>query len=115
MKTQEQRYEFRKLRSRKKIFGTPEKPRLSVYRSLKHIYAQVIDDVSQRTIVAASTKDKGVKYTSGIPGATLVGETLGKKAMQKGIKMVVFDRGARPYHGRIKAVAESARKAGLQF
>lgn len=114
MKTKNERYEFRKLRSRAKVYGTTEKPRLSVYRSLKHIYAQVIDDSNQKTLVAASTRDKGVKAT-GVAGATLVGENLGKRAMQKGVKAVVFDRGARPYHGQIRALAESARKAGLQF
>jgi large subunit ribosomal protein L18 len=114
MKTKIERYEFRKLRSRRSIFGTPERPRLSVYRSLKHIYAQVIDDVSQKTLAAASTRDKGVKAT-GVTGATLVGENLGKRALQKGVKAVVFDRGARPYHGQIRALADSARKAGLQF
>jgi large subunit ribosomal protein L18 len=114
MKTKAQRYEFRKLRSRSKIFGTSERPRLSVFRSLKHIYAQVIDDVTQKTIAAASTRDKGIK-ACGVAGATIVGENVGKRAMQKGIKAVVFDRGARPYHGQIKALADSARKAGLQF
>ncbi len=114
MKTKEQRYEFRKLRSRRQIFGTSERPRLSVYRSLKHIYAQVIDDVSQKTLAAASTRDKGMKQT-GIAGATVVGENLGKRALEKGVKAVVFDRGARPYHGQIRALADSARKAGLQF
>jgi large subunit ribosomal protein L18 len=114
MKNKVQRYEFRKLRSRTKLHGTPERPRLSVFRSLKHIYAQVIDDVSQKTLAAASTRDKGVKAT-GVAGATLVGENVGKRALQKGIKAVVFDRGARPYHGQIRALADSARKAGLQF
>ncbi len=114
MNTKAERYEFRKLRSRSKLFGTPERPRLSVYRSLKHIYAQVIDDVSQQTLAAASTRDKGMKG-SGVPAAATVGENLGKRALEKGIKAVVFDRGARPYHGQIRALADSARKAGLQF
>lgn len=115
MKDKNLRYEFRKLRSRVKIYGTSERPRLSVFRSLKHIYAQVIDDSSQTTLAAASTRDKGVKAKGSIAGATVVGENLGKRALQKGVKTVVFDRGARPYHGQIKALAESARKAGLQF
>lgn len=115
MNTKESRYTFRKLRTRKKIFGTTERPRLSVYRSLKHIYAQVIDDINHKTLVASSTKEKSVKAPSGVNGAVLVGEALGKKAVAKGIKSVVFDRGARPYHGQIKALADGARKAGLQF
>jgi large subunit ribosomal protein L18 len=114
MNTKLERYEFRKLRSRLKLYGTPERPRLSVFRSLKHIYAQVIDDANQKTLAAASTRDKGVK-ASGIAGATIVGENVGKRALEKGVKAVVFDRGARPYHGQIAALAESARKAGLQF
>lgn len=115
MKTRKQRMVFRKLRGRNKIFGTVERPRLSVYRSLKHIYAQVINDLEGRTLVAASSKDKGFQKASGIQSATQVGANLGKKALEKGIKTVVFDRGGRAYHGRVKALADGARQSGLEF
>jgi len=115
MKTREERYDLRKLRVRRKIFGSLEKPRLSVYRSLKHIYAQIIDDVQGRTLVAASSTDKAFEKASGIKAASAVGVSLGKRAVEKGIKTVVFDRGARPYTGRVKALAESVRQAGLKF
>ncbi len=104
---------------RKKIFGTPQKPRLSVYRSLKHIYAQLIDDIKGHTILSVSTLNKDVKEK--IRGmkkteqAFLVGEILGKIALEKGIKEVVFDRGGFKYHGRVKALADGARKSGLKF
>jgi large subunit ribosomal protein L18 len=115
MKNRASRYTFRKLRVRTKVYGTPERPRLSVYRSLKHIYAQIIDDTQGKTIVSASSNKKGAAKSSGVKAAETVGSTLGKAATQKGIKRVVFDRGARPYHGRVKAVAEAARGAGLEF
>jgi large subunit ribosomal protein L18 len=115
MKARAERYTFRKLRVRRKTLGYSGKPRLSIYRSLKHIYAQIIDDLAGRTLVAASSKEKGVAGSSGIKAATLVGELIGKKASAKGIDQVVFDRGARPYHGRVKAVADGARSAGLKF
>jgi large subunit ribosomal protein L18 len=115
MKSREDRYELRKLRVRRKVFGTPEHPRLSVYRSVKHIYAQIIDDVQGRTLVAASSTAKLAAGKTGVKAAAWVGELLGKKATEKGIKEVVFDRGARPYHGQVKAVAEGARQAGLKF
>ncbi|WP_125153935.1 50S ribosomal protein L18 [Clostridium rectalis] len=106
----------RHLRVRKKIFGTPEMPRLSVYRSEKNIYAQVIDDVNGLTLVAASSLDKGVDVVgSNKEGAKLVGEVVAKKALEKGINKVVFDRGGYIYHGRVKELAEGAREAGLQF
>jgi len=109
----------RHLRVRKKVFGTAQKPRLSVYRSLKHIYGQLIDDTRGVTLLAVSslTKDlreqlKGKKKTE---QAMIVGEYLGKKALEKGITQVVFDRGGFLYHGRVKAFADGARKAGLKF
>lgn len=109
----------RHLRVRKKVFGTAQKPRLSVYRSLKHIYGQLIDDTRGVTLLAVSslTKDlreqlKGKKKTE---QAKIVGEYLGKKALEKGITEVVFDRGGFLYHGRVKAFADGARKAGLKF
>ncbi|MGI9953023.1 50S ribosomal protein L18 [Moorellaceae bacterium AZ2] len=107
------------LRVRKKIFGTPERPRLSVYRSLRHIYAQIIDDVGGRTLVAASTLDPSLRnalpYTGNKEAAFKVGELLAKKALERGIKKVVFDRGGNIYHGRIAALAEGARAGGLEF
>ncbi|OAQ21069.1 50S ribosomal protein L18 [Thermosulfurimonas dismutans] len=113
----------RKKRVRKKIFGTPERPRLSVYRSLKHIYAQIIDDTRGHTLVSASSlspeirerweelKKEGGKTAI----ARAVGELLGKRAVEVGIKKVAFDRGGFKYHGRVKALAEGARSAGLEF
>lgn len=106
-------------RIRKKVFGTPERPRLSVYRSNNNIYAQVIDDSSGRTLVAASTLDKDFKGYTGHKGnveaAKRVGELIAKRALTVGIKKVVFDRGGYLYHGSIKALAEAARGAGLEF
>jgi large subunit ribosomal protein L18 len=111
--------ERRHFRTRKKLEGTVERPRLSVYRSLKHIYAQVIDDVTGRTLVAASTQSEdlegAVKSTSNRAAAVKVGELIAAKAKKAGITKVCFDRGGRKYHGRIKALAEAARKGGLQF
>lgn len=115
MKTREQRYIFRKLRVRSRIQGQNSLPRLSVYRSLKHIYAQVIDDIQGRTVAAASSREKGFTKVSGVKAANAVGQTVAKRAVEKGVQKVVFDRGARPYHGQIKALAESAREAGLKF
>ncbi|URZ14790.1 50S ribosomal protein L18 [Clostridium felsineum] len=107
----------RHLRVRNKISGTPVRPRLAVYRSEKNIYAQVIDDVNGTTLVSASTLDKdfSVKAGSNKEAAKLVGETVAKKALDKGIKQVVFDRGGYIYHGRIKELADGAREAGLEF
>lgn len=109
----------RHLRIRKNIVGTPERPRLNVFRSSKHMYAQLIDDVSGVTIVSASTldnelKDK-VKNGSSVEAAKLVGDLVAKRAVEKGYSSIVFDRGGYLYHGRIKALADSAREAGLQF
>jgi large subunit ribosomal protein L18 len=111
---------FRRKQSiRKKIAGTSTKPRLSVYRSNKHIYAQLIDDTSGRTIVAASTLDEAVRSASDPKNkrerSSLVGKLIGERALEKGCKQVVFDRNGFLYHGRIKAVSDGAREAGLKF
>lgn len=110
----------RKKRIRKKIFGTPERPRLCVYRSLKHIYAQIIDDTTGRTLAAASSLSKDIAPIIGKDGrnkrgAAIVGEAIAKIALSRGIKKVVFDRNGFLYHGRVKALAEAARNAGLEF
>jgi large subunit ribosomal protein L18 len=107
----------RHLRVRKKVSGTPERPRLSVYRSEKNIYAQIIDDVNAVTLVSASTLDKdlNLKVGGNKEAAKLVGELIAKKALDKGITEVVFDRGGYVYHGRVQVLADSAREAGLKF
>ncbi|MBO8126508.1 MAG: 50S ribosomal protein L18 [Firmicutes bacterium] len=109
----------RHLRVRKKVFGTPERPRLSVFRSLNHIYAQIIDDTTGNTLVAASSLDRDLrgqlKTGGNIEAARAVGKLVAEKAKEKGISKVVFDRGGNLYHGRVKALAESAREAGLEF
>ncbi len=109
----------RHTRVRKKIQGTAQRPRLNVYRSLNHIYVQVIDDAAGETLVSASTLDpalKGaIKGGGNIEGARAVGELAAKKCLEKGIENVVFDRGGYLYHGRVKALAEGAREAGLKF
>ena len=109
----------RHLRVRKKVSGTPERPRLSVYRSEKNIYAQIIDDTNRVTLVAASSLDEAVKgavnHTGNKEAAKLVGQLVAKKAVEKGITEVVFDRGGYVYHGRVQTLAESAREAGLKF
>ncbi|MGI6730581.1 MAG: 50S ribosomal protein L18 [Anaerovoracaceae bacterium] len=106
-------------RVRKHLSGTPEIPRLCVYRSLKNISVQIIDDVSGNTLVAASTLDKDIKekitYGGNKEAAKLVGEAAAKKALAKGIETVAFDRGGFLYHGRVKELAEGAREAGLKF
>jgi len=104
-------------RVRKKINGTPDRPRLNIYRSGNHIYAQIIDDSVGHTLVSASTLDKSLNLTStsNKEAAKHVGEIVAKKALEKGIEEVVFDRGGYIYHGRIKELAESAREAGLKF
>lgn len=104
-------------RVRRKITGTPSKPRLNVYRSGKHMYAQIIDDISAITLTSASTLDKSFNLTStsNIEAAKFVGEEIAKKALEKGIEEVKFDRGGFLYHGRIKELAEAAREAGLKF
>jgi len=104
-------------RVRAKLSGTPQRPRLNVYRSNQHIYAQLIDDVNQVTLASASTveKDLNLESTGNIDAAQKIGELVAKRALEKGVKEVVFDRGGYLYHGRIKALAESAREAGLEF
>ena len=110
------------LRQRKRITGTDARPRLSVFRSVSHIYAQVIDDLTGKTIVAASSTDpklKGsfVKEVRGgnLKGAEAIGKAIAERSIERGITRVVFDRGGFLYHGRIRAVADAARKAGLEF
>ena len=106
----------RHLRVRKKVSGTPEKPRLAVFRSEKNIYAQIIDDVNAVTLVAASSLDKDFEgIGSNKEAAKAVGEAIAKRALDKGIKEVVFDRGGFVYHGRVQNLAEGAREAGLEF
>jgi len=105
-------------RIRKKVSGTPDRPRLSVYRSLNHIYAQIIDDAAGRTIISASSADESFKQSGNkgnIAMAKEVGSLLAKRASEKGIKSIVFDRSGYLYHGRIKALADAAREAGLEF
>ena len=98
------------------ISATPERPRLSVYRSENHIVAQIIDDVAGNTLVAASSHEKGFAAKGGnCEGAALVGKTLAERALAKGIEEVVFDRGGYVYHGRVQALAEGAREGGLKF
>jgi large subunit ribosomal protein L18 len=109
----------RHLRVRKSVNGTTDRPRLTVYRSLNHIYAQIIDDTKGQTLVAASTNDKDIKgkltFGGNVDAAKEVGSLIAKKALEKGIEKVVFDRGGNIYHGRILALAEAAREAGLSF
>jgi large subunit ribosomal protein L18 len=108
----------RQLRVRKKIFGTPERPRLCIYRSLKHFYAQAIDDTTGQTLCALSTLSKELKAPENkgnTKAAEILGEAFAKLALQKGIKKVVFDRRHYKFHGRVKAFADAARKGGLVF
>ncbi len=105
----------RKARVRKHVFGTTERPRLTVFRSHKNIYAQIIDDTAGRTLVAASSLDEGEGYGGNKQRAEVVGTTLAAKAVQAGIKKVVFDRNGYPYHGRVQELANAARKGGLEF
>lgn len=102
---------------RNKINGTSERPRLSVFRSNNNIYAQVIDDVKGVTLTSASTLDKDLKLekTNDVEAAKVVGESIAKKAMDKGIETVIYDRGGYIYHGKVKALADAAREAGLKF
>ncbi len=106
----------RHARVRSKISGTPQRPRLSVFRSAKHIYAQLIDDVNGVTLASASSLDKDFEGAGGnVDGAKKVGEMIAKRAQEKNITTVVFDRGGYLYHGRVKELADSARENGLQF
>ncbi len=109
----------RHVRLRTHLEGGPQRPRLAIFRSIHHVYAQLIDDASGRTLAAASTTDadlrKSLKSPSSAEGAAAVGKSIAERARQVGIETVVFDRGGFPYHGRIKALAEAARAAGLKF
>jgi large subunit ribosomal protein L18 len=109
----------RKQRVRKRVFGTTERPRLNVFRSRSHIYAQIVDDQKGTTLVAACSLDKSLraslKSTGSIDGAKAVGKLLAERAKAAKVQAVVFDRGGRLYHGRIKALAEASREGGLQF
>ena len=111
--------EKKHLRIRNRFSGTAERPRLAVFRSNNHMYAQVIDDVAGKTLVSASTLEKDIKSalkaTDNIDAAAYIGDVVAKRAMDKGIKAVVFDRGGYIYHGKVAALAEAARKAGLEF
>lgn len=118
-KSKEQGRKNRHFRIRKKVSGTAERPRLCVFRSSGHIYVQVIDDTEGRTVASASSLDGAFKGHKGHRGnvqmAKLIGEAVGRKAREKGVTRVVFDRGGYLYHGRVKALAEGAREAGLEF
>ena len=114
-----QKKEIRKrihVRIRRKLRGTAERPRLAIYRSVAHIYAQVIDDVDGKTLVSASSVDKSGKTNGGnVAAAKAIGKLVAERAKEKGVKQVVFDRGGYQYHGRVKALADAAREAGLEF
>jgi large subunit ribosomal protein L18 len=117
--SRKQQTQKRHRRLRRDLSGTSDRPRLAVFRSNNHIYAQVIDDTSQNTLCAASTLDKDLRTsltTGGTCDASVaVGELVARRALAKGIQQVVFDRGGNLYHGRVKALADAAREAGLQF
>ena len=122
IKTKEDRRDRIKFRIRKRMAGTPERPRLSVFRSVSHIYVQVIDDRTGQTVASASTIDAVVKEQlpkgvagGNLKGAELVGTAIAERLKEKGITKVVFDRNGFLYHGRVRAVAEAARSAGLEF
>jgi large subunit ribosomal protein L18 len=122
IKTKEDRRRRIQLRQRKRIAGSQVRPRLSIFRSVSHIYAQVIDDMNGKTLVSASSVDQAVKgaFAKGvsggnIKGAEAIGKAIAERSLDKGIKRVVFDRSGFLYHGRIRAVADAARKAGLEF
>jgi large subunit ribosomal protein L18 len=102
-------------RIRARLRGSAERPRLAVFRSLKHIYAQVIDDRGGRTLVAASSAEKGQANGGNLAGAKAIGKLIAERAQAQGFKQVVFDRGGYLYHGRVKALAEAARESGLEF
>jgi large subunit ribosomal protein L18 len=119
MSIKTEQHDRRAHRVRKKISGTPERPRLSVFRSSQHIYAQVIDDESGKTLAAASTLAKdvrdGLAEANKTDAAKKVGQAIAKACLAKGLKKVVFDRGGYMYHGRVSALADAAREAGLEF
>jgi large subunit ribosomal protein L18 len=116
-KLKSKRLERRKFGIRRSLSGTLERPRLSVFRSAKHIYAQVIDDIAGHTLASSSSAEEGLglKHGANVAAATAVGDSIAKKAMEAGVKRVAFDRNGRVYHGRVKALADAARKAGLEF
>ena len=122
IKTREDRRDRIKYRIRKRVRGVGERPRLTVYRSVAHIYVQVIDDMTGRTIASASSVEPSVKGVFETPakggnvaGAQAIGKTIAKRLLEKGVTRVVFDRNGFLYHGRVKAVADAAREAGLEF
>ena len=122
IKTKDDRRERIKYRIRKRVQGTEARPRLTVFRSVGHMYVQVVDDMSGRTIAAASTVEAAVKGAlaksakgGNIDGAKAIGKTIAERLIEKGVKRVVFDRNGFLYHGRVKAVADAAREAGLEF
>ena len=122
IKTTKDRRERIKYRIRKRVQGTEARPRLTIYRSVAHIYVQVVDDMSGRTIASASSVESTVKGTLGkkakggnVAGAQAIGKTIAQRLLEKGVKRVVFDRNGFLYHGRVKAVADAARAAGLEF
>ena len=122
IKTTKDRRERIKYRIRKRVQGIEERPRLTVYRSVAHIYVQVVDDMTGRTIASASSVESTVKGTLGkkakggnVAGAQAIGKTIAERLIEKGVKRVVFDRNGFLYHGRVKAVADAAREAGLEF
>jgi large subunit ribosomal protein L18 len=122
IRTKKDRRERIRLRQRKRITGTAERPRLAVFRSVAHIYVQVIDDMAGRTIVSAGSTESSLKATfsgtvrgGNAAGAEAIGQVIAERLKAKGITRVVFDRGGNLYHGRVRAVADAARKAGLEF
>jgi large subunit ribosomal protein L18 len=122
IRTKEDRRDRIKLRLRKRIVGTADRPRLTVFRSVAHMYVQAVDDAAGTTVASASTVEPSVKAKmsgalrgGNIAGAQLIGQTIAERLIAKGLKQAVFDRNGFLYHGRVKAVAESARKAGLEF
>ena len=122
IKTTKDRRERIKFRIRKRVRGTEARPRLTIYRSVAHIYVQVVDDMSGRTIASASSVEPAVKGTLGqnatggnVAGAQAIGKTIAERLIERGVKRVVFDRNGFLYHGRVKAVADAAREAGLEF
>jgi large subunit ribosomal protein L18 len=122
IKTTKDRRKRISFRQRKRISGTPERPRLRVFRSVSHIYAQVIDDLNGTTLASAASTEPTLKTVFGkdvrggnLAGAKALGKTIAERSIEKGVKRVVFDRGGYLYHGRIKAIADAAREAGLEF
>ena len=122
IKTKDDRRQRIKFRLRKRTVGSGERPRLTVFRSVAHIYVQVVDDASGRTIASASSAEPSVKGAlkkgakgGNVAGATAIGKTIAERLIEKGVKRVVFDRNGFLYHGRVKAVADAAREAGLEF